>query len=246
MPEQKGQQLNKELEKGVKKKSTASLEDSEIEKKTAKKMVGINNFFNTYFKFIILFVVLIIFFVSYVYILKPKYDEAIEAVKGNIINQERIYLQQLNKLNNYKQLVSSYNKISEDEKDKLNNLLPPDYIKEQLFIELGYIIPQKGHNLNYLNFKKDSEIEAEQQGQRRINNQAKEKSANSFLDDLPPDIGYIEAELKLSNTSYNGIRNLLKLLENNLRLIDVYKMKFDPAGEIFQVSFVTYYLKDTK
>jgi hypothetical protein len=244
MPEQKGKQLNKEIMEVTKKKSSASLKTSEAERKRARKMVKINVFFSKYFKFIILIVVLIIFFASYVYILKPMYDKTLEAVKGNAVNRERVYLQQLNKLNSFRQLVSVYNKIPDDEKDKLNNLLPPDYVKEQLFIELGYIIPQNGHKLSYLNFKKDTEIETEKEDQRRARTE-EEISASSFLDDLAPDIGYIDAELKLSSASYNGIRNLLKLLENNLRLVDVYELSFDPEGETFEASFVTYYLKDS-
>lgn len=244
MPAEKAKQLNKETVEGAKKENSASLENSEAERKRARKMVKINNFFSTYFKFLILIIVLGIFFASYVYVLKPKYDKAVEAVKGNIVNQERIYLQQLNKLNSFKQLVAVYNKIPDDEKDKLNNLLPPDYIKEQLFIELGYIIPQNGHNLSYLDFKKDVEIEAEEDYQRRARNE--EKSANSFLEELPPDIGYIDANLKVSSASYNGLRNLLKLLENNLRLVDVYKINFDPSGEVLELNFSTYYLKDSE
>lgn len=208
-------------------------------------MVRVNSFFNVYFKFVILIIVLSILFASYVYALKPKYDKAVEAVKGNIISQERVYLLQLNKLNKFKQLVAVYNKIPSDEKDKLNNLLPPDYIKEQLFIELGYIIPQNGYNLKYLNFKKDKEIETKQKGQRKVKVE-EEKTTRSFLNELAPDIGYIDANLKVSNISYNGVRNLLKLLENNLRLIDIYKISFNPEDESLELSFVTYYLEESK
>lgn len=244
MPEKEQGKLNKEIAKNTDKQE-ASENSTEEERKRAKKMVKINVFFSKYFKFAILIIVLIIFFVSYFYILKPKYDKAVEAVKGNIVSQERVYLQQLNKLNKFKQLVAVYNKIPADEKDKLNSLLPPDYIKEQLFIELGYIIPQNGHNLTYLDFEKDKEIEAEQEGQRRASAQ-EEKTARSFLNDLPPDIGYIDADLKISSASYNGIRNLLKLLENNLRLIDIYKVSFNPENESLELSFVTYYLNESK
>ncbi|MCF7795465.1 hypothetical protein K9M50_03840 [Patescibacteria group bacterium] len=243
MPEKEQEKLNKEIAKNSKNKD-ASFNNSEEERKKARKMVKINAFFSTYFKFIILIIVLAVFLLSYIYVLKPKYNTAVEAVKGNIVSQERVYLQQLSKLNKFKQLVAVYNKIPSDEKDKLNNLLPPDYIKEQLFIELGYIIPQNGHNLSYLNFEKDTEIEAEQEGQRRVN--TKEETPRFFLNDLPPDIGYIDANLKISSASYNSVRNLLKLLENNLRLIDVYQISFNPEGESLDLSFVTYYLKDSK
>jgi|GEM_PF-329722 hypothetical protein len=245
MPKEEQTKLNNQIAKSVN-KDDSSTETTEAERRKVRKMVKINLFFSKYFKFAILIIVLAFLVASYSYILKPKYNQAVEAVKGNIINQERVYLQQLNKLNKFKQLVAVYNKIPDDEKDKLNSLLPPDYIKEQLFIELGYIIPQNGHNLSYLDFKKDKEIEAEQEGQRRINNENEEKTARSFLDDLPPDVGYIDADLKTSSTSYNGVKNLLKLLENNLRLIDIYQISFDPEGEILELSFVTYYLDETK
>ncbi len=193
MPERDTKQLNKNaLEPSSNGSDSAA--SSEAERKRAKRMVTINNFFSVYFKFSYSnssFTYLCCFLYLY---LKPKYDKAVEAVKGNIVSQERVYLQQLNKLNNFKQLVAVYSKIPSDEKDKLNNLLPPDYIKEQLFIELGYIIPQNGHNLTYLDFQKDKEIESEQEDQRRVNTE-EELFALSFLDELPPDIGYINAEM---------------------------------------------------
>lgn len=242
MPEKEQGQSNNGI---VKSKQESSMVSTEAEKKRARMKVKLNSFFNVYFKFIILIIVLISLLFSYVYILKPKYDKAVEAVKGNIISQERVYLLQLNKLNKFKQLVAAYNKIPSDEKDKLNNLLPPDYIKEQLFIELGYIIPQNGYNLTHLDFKKDKEIEVKQKVQRNVNVE-KEKTARSFLDELPSDIGYIDANLRVSNITYNGVRNLLKLLENNLRLIDIYKISFDPEGESLELNFVTYYLEESK
>ncbi|HKK54020.1 MAG TPA: hypothetical protein VJ926_00655 [Patescibacteria group bacterium] len=244
MPEKEQGQLNNNKAKSLDKKESSVI-STEAEKRRARIKVKINSFFSVYFKFAILIIVLVIFFSSYVYILKPKYDTAVEAVKGNIISQERVYLLQLNKLNKFKQLVAAYNKIPTDEKDKLNNLLPPDYIKEQLFIELGYIIPQKGYNLSHLDFKKDKEMESEQEGQRNVNTK-EEKTARSFLNELPSDIGYIDANLKVSVVTYNGVRNLLKILENNLRLIDIYKVSFDPEGENLELSFVTYYLKEDK
>ena len=245
MPERDAKQLNKNISSLSSDRSDSTV-SSEAEKKRARRVVMLNNFFSVYFKFIILIVILIIFIVSYIYVLKPKYDRAVESVKGNIASQERVYLQQLNKLNNFKQLVTVYNKIPSDEKDKLNNLLPPDYIKEQLFIELGYIIPQNGHNLTYLDFKKDKEIEAEQEGQRRVNTSEEELSAISFLDELPPDIGYIKADIMISNTTYNSVKNIIKLLENNIRLIDIYEIDFNPEEESLSLSFATYYLDENK
>ena len=223
------------------KKSVDPFVDNNLEGDSAQQKSKINNILNSYFKYFIFIVVAAILFGSYVYILKPKYEEVVKVVYGDIDNQEKVYLQQLKKLNSFKKIVSIYNSIPNDEKERLNNLLPPDYIKEQLFIELGYILPQNGYNLSYLNFEKDIETEKEDENRRQVNSE--KKSEFYFLNDLPEDIGYIKAGLEVSMIDYNSLRNLISLLEYNLKLIDIYSIDFNPNSETLNLKFVTYYLK---
>jgi len=42
---------------------------------------------------------------------------------------------------------------------------------------------------------------------------------------------------------YNSLRNLISLLEYNLKLIDIYSIDFNPNSETLNLKFVTYYLK---
>jgi len=43
---------------------------------------------------------------------------------------------------------------------------------------------------------------------------------------------------------YRGFKNLLEKLENNLRLIDITKVDFNPAAETVHLSAKTYYLTE--
>ena len=73
---------------------------------------SLNLFLNDYFNIIIVGVVLIVLVVAYFLIIQPKYDSTMSAIKVNIEQQQRLYTEQVKKLNNLKTISSLYEKIS--------------------------------------------------------------------------------------------------------------------------------------
>ncbi len=212
-------------------------ENMEVDAPKIKRVSRINVFLNKYFRLIIIFVVFVILVGSFFLVIIPKYQETLTIIKGNLANQEDVYVEQWNKLNNYKKLVSVYEKISVGERQKVENILPLEYIKEQLFIELGYIIPQNGYVLNSLEFHKDKEEIVD------LRRAAEEISTEELLlQKLPRSIGYIKGTMATSLVDYAGLKNLIYILENNLKLIDIYNVGFNPETESVEIDFITYYL----
>ena len=208
-----------------------------------KKRSKINNFLNKYFHFIIIIIVLLILTLAYFYIIKPKYFKAMEAIEGNLSSQKEIYLEQLTKLNNYKSLVNAYKKVSPAEIEKINSILPTKYEKEQLFIELGYVIPENGFQLNNLTITEKKTDDEEVSDPRARRDQGEEVSETDFLQKLPKGVGYIMIDLDIALVDYKNFKRLLNILENNIKLLDIYKLSFNPSSESAQISAVSYYLE---
>jgi hypothetical protein len=244
----KNKQINISKNQKISRNNLFSALEKEKEKESRKKIrrkSKINIFLNKYFQFVVIFIVIIILILSFVYILKPKYYKSIEAIQGNWSAQKKIYIEQSNRLNDYKKIVEIYKTISPGQKSRLDDVLPAKYLKEKLFIELGYILPRNGYQLNDLTMVSDYEEEKEDIFTKSRPNSKDEIEFNelSFLQVLPADVGYIKVDLDIGLINYRDFKRLLNILENNIKLIDIYNVSFNPEAESSSISFVTYYFK---
>ncbi len=185
---------------------------------------SINLFFNTYFNIILVVIVILVLAFSYFLVLKPKYDSTMMAISLNYEQQQKLYLAQQKKLNNLKTIADLYDKISAADLKKFNGVLPDSYVKERLFGELDEIITTNGFILNSISIDK-SEIPAAAEG-------APAPSVKT---------GAINIQLAISAIDYAGFKNLLKLLESNLRLFDISQVSFSPSGNSASLTLTTYY-----
>jgi hypothetical protein len=60
---------------------------------------------------------------------------------------------------------------------------------------------------------------------------------------LSPKLGQINVDVSISKIDYAGFKNLVKIFENNLRLLDIVKLDFSPSGGTANFTFATYYYK---
>jgi len=184
---------------------------------------SLNLFLNDYFNIIIVGVVLIALVVAYFLIIQPKYDATMSAIRINIEQQQRLYTEQVKKLNNLKTISSLYEKISPADLKKFNGVLPDDYVKERLFGELEEIISQNGFILNSVSISKE------------------ELKAGDAGDGKSGKVGSLNIQLAISTIDYTGFKNLLRLLESNLRLFDVTNLTFSPGANTANLTLTTYY-----
>jgi len=186
---------------------------------------SLNLFLNDYFNIIIVGVVIIVLALAYYLVIKPKYDLTMMAIKSNIEQQQRLYAEQVKKLNNLKTISSLYEKITPSDLKKFNGVLPDEYVRESLFGELEEIISQNGFILNSVNISKDDTTEG---------GESSGKSAK---------IGEINIQLAISSIDYAGFKNLLRLIESNLRLFDITNLSFSPGANTASLTLTTYYYK---
>ncbi|MFZ4631747.1 MAG: hypothetical protein ACOYL8_00900 [Patescibacteria group bacterium] len=184
---------------------------------------SLNIFLNDYFNIVIVFIVIIVLAASYFIVIQPKYDETMAAIKSNIEQQQKIYTDQQKKLESLKTISDLYSKISPSDLKKFNGVLPDDYVKESLFGELDEIITANGFILNSVSVTKEGE------------NADGTKVAGLGK------VSQVNIKLSLGSVSYNGFKNLLKLLETNLRLFDITQLNFTPDSNAVSFSLTTYY-----
>ncbi len=184
---------------------------------------SLNLFLNDYFNIFIVVVVLIVLTVAYFLIIKPKYDLTMAAITVNIEQQQKLYSEQVKKLNNLKTISSLYEKISPADLKKFNGVLPDQYVKESLFGELEEIVSQNGFILTSVSINKEEPTGGED---------GSIKSAK---------VGSLNMQLAISTIDYSGFKNLLRLIESNLRLFDITNLSFSPAANTANLTLTTYY-----
>ncbi len=192
-----------------------------------------NTILNDNFNLVIVAIVIVLLFVAYFIVIRPKFEFTLVAIKANIDQQEVFYQSQRQKLVDLQAAVALYRKIGADNIDKVNGVLPDEYAKEKLFGELEDILSQKGLMLDSLALTKTGED----------NNEPLISRDQDLTLPIYQNVGTIRAEMSLSSIDYVALKNLLPLLEEQLRLIDVEELNFDPFAETANLTFYTYYFK---
>jgi hypothetical protein len=188
---------------------------------------SVNLFLNSYFNIITVVVLLLFLAVSYFMFIKPKFDATMGAIQSNIEQQQKLYTDQQKKLANLEIVSDLYKKIPAGDLKKFNGVLPDSYIKERLFGELEEIISKNGFILNAVN----------------ISQEEKKLTAAESMAPRSASVGTISLQLSVSAIDYAGFKNLLRLLENNLRLFDITQVSFSPSGNTASLVLSTYYYK---
>lgn len=199
---------------------------------------SLNLFLNNYFNILILLVVIIVLTLSYFFVIRPKYDETMAAIQTNIEKQQKLYSEQQKKLNSLVTISNLYSKISSSDLKKFNGVLPDDYVKEKLFGELDEIISQNGFILNSVEITKtDKKTDAKKEAAT---------DAKETVPEIKTNVSSLTIEMSLSAVNYSGFKNLLKVLETNLRLFDITQVAFAPGGNSATISLTTYYYNKNK
>ena len=191
-----------------------------------------------YFSLLVIIIVGIIIIFGYFFIIKPKYEknkiknkEAIENTV-NVINAKKIYLSELNKY------IRLYNNISKKQKDKISDILPDDSNLNSLYTKIDNLMSKNGFVLTSLNIFNKSNIKTART--RRLSNNNDDRNKD---DKILSGVGEINLLIDVDDVDYKRAKRLLKIIENNLRLMDVKKISFSPEGGSAKLEISIYYLK---
>ncbi len=212
-------------------KSPEEIEGQIEENKVRSKRV--NKFLSDYFNWIVGFVVAVVFILGAFFLLLPKYEQTANYV--NTVNQQQVLdvSSRQDELNKIQQLLASYNKIDKTYIDKVNAIAPAVQNKEELFSELNYLV-----SVNQLFLQSISLSSADNyQDQGIVPITTQEKPIISSLQT-------VTIVMAVRGTTYESFKSLLSSLENNLRLMDVLSIRFDPNAQTTELTINTYYSKN--
>lgn len=189
-----------------------------------------NTLLKKYFSLIVAIVIIFMLFLSYLFIVMPKYNNTELLIKTNIADQKKLYALHKRKLDSLRILNELYEKIPAEEISKFNSVLPSKYQAETLFGELEEVIESGGWTLNSVSWNDLKDSKQSSNVEKRL-----------FLESLAESqIGVIEVQLKLQNLDYAGVKEMLSVFENNLRLFDIANLSFSGESNA-ELTLYTYY-----
>ena len=181
--------------------------------------------------FLFLLLALCFLLLAYFLLLKPKVDETTNVISENISSREKILQAEKTKLANLQEAVLAYQNINPIDLARINGILPDDYDKEALFGEIEEVIRQNGFILTSINLTKEGETAG-----------VMSSIANSPRANISDKIGVIDVSISIASIDYAGMKNLLTVLESNLRMLDVQQISLADGGSA-NLKFSTYYYK---
>lgn len=191
----------------------------------------LNIFLNTYFNVLVSGALILFLTVAYFLFLGPKFRATQVAIQQNIEEQQLLYENQQKKLANLQSVLELYKKISVTDLQRFNSVLPGDYTPERLFGEVEEIIGQGGWILGRMEIDRSSETAIPLSVGR-------EDGPLLFKDKR---IASLQLTLEVATIDYPGLKRLLRILENNLRLFDIISVDFSPSSGSATISLTTYY-----
>lgn len=209
---------------------------SDFKSKITKQRVQI--FLGQYFRLVILIMVILIFFGGW-FFLKPKYQQIIsltESQKRKVRSDfegRKIYLNKLIST------INAYNQIDKSDIAKVNAILPPPNIKETLFPYMDNLMRKNGFLLTSLSVQPIMEESGSAKKKSDSGQAKKDKQVQG--DALPKEIGVIKMNMSIAGVDYESLKRLLRIMENNLRLMDISDLGFDLNNETATLALTTYY-----
>jgi hypothetical protein len=199
----------------------------------------INIFLTRYFKVIVLILTIMILIVGYSFLIKPKYKQIIQEVKSVSEEKSPKYLNRKKYLNQLKELKAEYQKISLSDINKIKAILPSEKGHEELLAQLEDIILKNGLLLTSLQIEEVAEAK-DKEVSRREGEKAEDSSSE---DKLLKEINKLKIRMEIIGTDYVGFKNLLNVIENNLRLMDIVSLSFSPDNNTTSLELYVYYIK---
>lgn len=199
----------------------------------------LNLFLDNYFNALMAGALILFLVLAYLVFLGPKFRAVKAAIQANIKEQENLYAEQQKKLANLQSIVELYKKISQADLQKFNGVLPDIYVRERLFGELEEIIGRGGWMITGVKIIRPEE-------DAKPAPLAEAGAAVPGPATPNKKVGSINLELSVGAIDYAGFKNLLRILENNLRLFDVTDVNFSPADNTATIILTTYYYQSVQ
>jgi hypothetical protein len=201
-----------------------------------KKKNGFKKILLMFLKNIVVTVIIIIglvFLIGVYFFLFPKYKEIQAMANIDFQDQETKYQAKAKELAEIKKIKSDYREILPEDLDKINFIFPSEPDQKELFGYIDKMLSRNGYILPSLSIVVDGNSPALGP---KIGSDG--TAGESNLRDNG--IGVITIGFTISGVNYAGLKSLLNQIENDLRLFDIVKLEYNPAGSLSLV-MNTYY-----
>lgn len=228
-------------------------ENEEVDFSVKKRRNNINRFLNSYFKYFLVVVIFVILLMAIIFLVKPRFEDAVIASNNILQERKTEFIKKYQELEKYKELIADFETVDSGVAYKINKMVPTGYSRDDLFSEITYFLISNDFkvknvevislNENKNNIPSDSNINL---GRRAVNSDNNNTATTSdlylqHLNSLPIGVGAWEVKASISDINYTGLKKLLSILENNLKLIDIYYLDFQPGNRSVDIEFLTYY-----
>jgi hypothetical protein len=217
-------------------KTMAQKTAEEVEEKTESNKLftkQFNKFLSDYYNWIVGCTVILVLIAGFFSLLLPKYQQTVDYLSAT--NQQNVldYSSKQAELNKVQQLIASYNAIDKKYIDKVNSIAPAVQNKEELFSQVNYLVSVNQLSLNSISLSISD-------GYANDNLLPITPAEQPISDGLQT----VAIDISVSGTNYESFKNFLSSIENNLRLMDVQSVIFDPNGQTTNLIINTYYSKN--
>lgn len=206
---------------------------------------SLNRFLNSYLKFFVIFLVLIFLWGAINFIIQPKFNEVIQSNDTFLKSKKSEFLIQYNELQKYKRIISEFSDINPNDIYRVEKMIPAEYTRDSLFTEITYFLIKNKFKIKSIKVTdiKNATATSTATTRRQPTESTTEQPYSSLVSSLPSNVSYYVVDLSLINIDYPALKYLLISLENNLKLIDIFSVNFDPKTSVADIGFLTYYKK---
>lgn len=199
---------------------------------------NLNNFLNQYFNVLVAAALLVFLGLAYLLFLGPKFTATQIIIQANNDQERNLYASSLKKLASFKAMNEIYKKINASDLRRFNSVLPDNYVSERLFGEIEEMVSQGGWILSSLKISQPEEAVAGAAEEAVAGTTPVKPAA---LADKK--LGRYNLELSVTAINYLGLKKMLRMFENNLRLLDVTSVSYSPSESKALIILSTYYYK---
>ena len=184
-----------------------------------------------YSKAMTIIILLLIFTLSYLFIISPKYKR-IQKTSDRLAMEKMDELQKLDiYLNRLKNFNKSFRNISPIDRERVEKIIPENNDYEDLIILVEDIVNDRNLVLDSIKFNSLETVV--------VNRRAKAAEDES---DLPENIDKINFSVTISGVDYVMIKKIILDFERSLRLMDIQDVDF-ADGSSLDLEIDSYYFK---
>jgi hypothetical protein len=241
------------------------LEDDNLRKRKISNKI--NSFLNSNFQYVSIIVIAVVFWFSFSYIFVPKYEMIVRDSTEILQEKKEGFVREYRVLADNKESVKTYSQIDESDIDKIMKIVPEEYTKDYLFTWFTYFLMKNNYNvrsvkitdINEVNKKVEEQttIEGSTLGESRRGAEETESTStstrsnlsyapnhfNSLSYDISSSLGAWVIKTEISGVTYFDLKYLVDIIENNLKIIDIVSLDFNPASRVVEMEAVSYYKK---